>query len=306
MRDWAAPPQSRLIISASLDQAQLDGAANAYIHFGLVGLSSLIDTIPYGSREFAFFERVSAPPTFDVIYRAIQDQSLANTLIRYAPHVSFQLAVAADMGTESASALALRIINALRVKTRADLLVPAHLSISWNELQKAIPGSCSGRILEDIPSAMTLEEPRNVEQVDFDWLWHSGEIFEELLRDGRFGLAVESLCYCHLLRDARMMAAGLWAGIEALCGVTYELRFRIALIASAILEPRGERRKALFKRLQQLYNVRSKAVHGAEVTTDALVEHVVEVRILLAQLIMKSITAGRILTTEDCEDLILL
>lgn len=152
---------------------------------------------------------------------------------------------------------------------------------------------------------MILERPRNVEQGDFDWLWRSGDVFEELLKDSRFSLAVESLCYCHLLRDARMMAATLWAGIEALCGVRNELRFRIALIAAAILEPRGQRRRDLFKRVQELYDIRSKVVHGADVSTEALIEHVVEVKILLAQLLMKAVAAGRVFTKDDFETLLL-
>jgi hypothetical protein len=306
MRRWpsAQSVDSLLIGNQGIEQPFLDGAVNRYFFFGIIGLTSLIDVAPYGTREFGYFERVSPAPSNESISNAIPDAQFANTLVRYAPYVSYELAVAADLGLESARTLALRIINALRVKTRVDLLVPAFLTLSWSELHRALPGSCGGEILEDIPAAIKLERDRTVEQVDFDWLWASGEAFEELLDDPRFSLAVESLCYCHLLRDSRMMAAGLWAGIEALCGVKQELNFRIALYAAVVLEPRGARRRALFKRVSELYGVRSKAIHGEKLDPTLLKEHVVEVRIMLAQLIVKTIATRKVYEKEDFEQLL--
>ena len=306
MSSWSPSVNPLLLSSNKFGQQSVDGAANPYIYFGLIGMNSQIDLAPYGTKEFGYFERVSNKADNGTIFRAVSDIDLANALVRYAPHVNFQLAIASDIGIEGCRSLALRVVNALRIKTRVDMLVPAHISVSWGQLDRALSGSCTGQILEDIPAAISLEEARLVEQSDFDWLWSSGEEFEELLKDSRFNLAVESLCYCHLLRDPRMMAAGLWAGIESLCGVAHELRYRISLIAASILEPRGVRRKALYKRVQALYDVRSKAVHGAELSREKLVEHVVEVRILLAQLVMKCIEASRVFSKEDHEGMLLL
>jgi len=69
-----------------------------------------------------------------------------------------------------------------------------------------------------------------------------GEIFEELLRDGRFGLAVESLCYCIYCAMRAMMAAGLWAGIEAFAVLLYEVTVPNCFYCICILN-QSERRK---------------------------------------------------------------
>ncbi len=57
--------------------------------------------------------------------------------------------------------------------------------------------------------------------------------------------------------------AAIWAGIEALLGFDQELKFRIALSISRLLEKDMVKRKKRFSEVKKLYDLRSKCVHGA-------------------------------------------
>ena len=102
-----------------------------------------------------------------------------------------------------------------------------------------------------------------------------------------------------------MAAAALWAGFEALFGISSELRFRLSLLAAAYLEERGPERLALYRRIKKLYDYRSKAVHGGATSDDLLTGHVIEVRRLLSRLMCRMTEAGIMPTTEEYEELLL-
>jgi hypothetical protein len=71
-------------------------------------------------------------------------------------------------------------------------------------------------------------------------------------------------------KDHRAAIARLWAGIESLFGISSELVYRISLLASTVVAPRGPERLGAFQRLRKLYGIRSKAVHGEPLTDDVL------------------------------------
>jgi hypothetical protein len=123
-----------------------------------------------------------------------------------------------------------------------------------------------------------------------------------LLELPEFRLAVESLTTHHFASSERMMAATLWAGIEALFEIQSELRFRLAIQIASILEPRGSTRRDLYRRVKKLYDVRSKAVHGSALSKDKMDEHIVEVRALLSRLLCKFTELGKVPNEEELED----
>jgi hypothetical protein len=98
-----------------------------------------------------------------------------------------------------------------------------------------------------------------------------------------------------------MMAAHVWAGIEALVEVQAELRFRLSAYIAAVLEPPGPRRRDLFKRIQKLYDFRSKVVHGASVEEAAIRSHTIEARKLLARVMRTCVERGSLLSNDDFE-----
>lgn len=59
-----------------------------------------------------------------------------------------------------------------------------------------------------------------------------------------------------------------------------------------------------YRRVKRLYDFRSRLVHGAAVQEIAIVEHVVEVRVLLSRLICRITETGRIHGEADIEELL--
>ena len=83
-----------------------------------------------------------------------------------------------------------------------------------------------------------------------------------------------------------------------------ELRFRLATNISAVLEPRGDERLQLYLRVKQLYNLRSRIVHGSAVKDGEIVAHVLEVRDLLSRLLCKAIEDGQLANEAAIEKLV--
>ena len=100
------------------------------------------------------------------------------------------------------------------------------------------------------------------------------------------------------------MVALLWAGIDALFGISAELRYRLATYMAAVLQPRGKERKSLYGKAKLLYDVRSKAVHGVRVSNDSLREHIGEVKMLLSRLLCAFTERKHLPTESEIEDLV--
>jgi hypothetical protein len=94
----------------------------------------------------------------------------------------------------------------------------------------------------------------------------------------------------------------LWGGLEQLFAPsTAELRYRVSSLLAAYLEPHGEARLALYKRLLKLYNQRSQAAHtAAEPGTGAIVETFV----LMRNVLVKIIDSGHVPTQDNLERLL--
>src|SRR3546814_18597933 len=122
-----------------------------------------------------------------------------------------------------------------------------------------------------------------------DWIASHRANLGNLLEDAKFRMAVESLTEHHLQKSLRMAIAHLWAGIEALLGISSELRFRISAYIAAYLEPSGPSRVETFKRFRGLYDFRSKAVHGVSLSDKEMRGHVADVQDLLSRIIVKCI-----------------
>ena len=101
-----------------------------------------------------------------------------------------------------------------------------------------------------------------------------------------------------------MMAALLWSGIEAIFDINTELRFRLATAIAVVLEPRSGRRTNLYLRVKELYDTRSRIVHGGKVTSDQITEHVVEVRGLLSRLLCRFMEDENVPSQDDLEKLL--
>lgn len=135
---------------------------------------------------------------------------------------------------------------------------------------------------------------------DADWVYQYFNIFNYLNSESdSFRLAVEASVDWRFSKDPRSAIARIWCGIEAICGVSSELVYRIALICSSLLEERGEKRFERFENIRKLYNFRSKAVHGDELSEEQMTKTMFSSYKLLRDLIILTGERGQILTDKE-------
>jgi hypothetical protein len=120
-----------------------------------------------------------------------------------------------------------------------------------------------------------------------------------------FRLALECAVDWRYSKEPRSAIARLWTGIESMFAVQTELVFRISLLAASLLEPRGYSRRARFAATKKLYNLRSKAVHGASLPESALADGLDETFRLLRDLVLVSLARGKVFDEEDLENVLL-
>ena len=75
-------------------------------------------------------------------------------------------------------------------------------------------------------------------------------------------------------------------------------------MAASILHPRGPERRACFHRVKKLYNVRSKAVHGDDISTERLNEGLDASFCLLRDLLITWVGHGSAYSEVDYEQAI--
>ncbi len=246
------------------------------------------------------------PPGEVELAAALRQKSLFSAIGRYSGAIEFELAVDRETGLidQGASNLAWSIISTLRILTLSEFLVPCVADNSWSTIAAITDGTCNVHLLEDVPQARVFGKPKNVTLENLKWIDDHLTNFMELTNYPNFYLAADSLCTHHQIGNERMVVAILWSGIEALFGINSELRFRVAAYVATILEPRGDTRLELYRRLKKLYDIRSKAVHGGKVSLKQLHEHIVEVRKLLSRLLCKFIEEKKIPTEEELDSLL--
>ena len=271
-------------------------------NFAIVGLAP--DTPNISFEGLAEFRRVPEPPGEIELARALENTTLFGAVGRYSHIISHELAVSRNFAGDDYQAVwnfAWWLISAIRVKTRVEFLVPAVANCSWSVIAAVEDNTCKVNFLEDVPQVRSLDKPVRLVEEDFHWAFRKAMILADLLEVPRFRLAVDALTTHQHLLNSRMMAASIWAGIEALMGIDSELSFRLALSAASMLEPRGTARYERYRRIKKLYNVRSKAVHGEALEEAALLQNVIESRELLSQLICHMIEARKVFTKEEIE-----
>lgn len=261
-----------------------------------------------GIDHFSFaplgeLRRVLEPPGEIELAAALKDPKLFGAIGRYSHGISHELAVNRDFGKDDQSAfnMAWWILSALRVKSLAEFLIPAVADHSWAVIAALGERTCEAQLLEDVPQARRLDAPVLVQDNDLEWVFENIVAFGEMLEVPRFRLAVEAITTHQHLVSSRMMVASLWSGIEALMGVQAELRFRLALFVACLLEPKGQKRVERYRRVKKLYDSRSRAVHGAEMSEADLVSHVTETRKVLSEMLCKMIEGRKVLSEEDLE-----
>lgn len=273
-------------------------------YFAVLGLNC--DTEELALAPLAKLQRVSEPPGEVELAAALENKAIFSAIGRYAYQIQHELTVSREHveNDQQAFNVAWWIVSALRIRALSEILIPAVADHSWSTIAAVTDGTCHAQLVEDVPQARRFGAPVQVQQVDLDWVSSNLTRFADLLEQPNFRLAVESLSTHHFSTSERMMVASLWAGIEALFGIQSELRFRLAVVVASVLEPRGEARRDLYRMVKQLYDTRSKAIHGSPLTKVKIEEHILEVRKLLSRLLCSFVEAGAVPTEEQVEALI--
>lgn len=137
---------------------------------------------------------------------------------------------------------------------------------------------------------------------DAYWIRNNYEKFNSIAAESEsFKFALTSAVDWQYSTDPRIAIARLWSGIEAIFGINSELVYRISLLVASLLEPRGLARKARFDQVRKLYGVRSKAVHGEELSDNKLNKAMVESFDILSKLLLITVERGRPFTQDDFE-----
>lgn len=273
-------------------------------HFAIVGLVG--DASEFPVLPYAKLQRIIEPPGEVELASALKNKSLFSSVGRYSSMMTYELVISRNElnSDQAVFNLAWWIVSALRIKTLVEILVPAVSDYSWSTIAAVAEGECQVQLFEDVPKAMRFEKPIVISQLDVNWVSSNIVKFANLLETPKFRLASDSLTMSHFSHNTRMLAATIWAGIEALFEIQSELRFRLAVVIASILEPRGESRKAMYKTVKKLYDVRSKAVHGSPLSDDKIREHIIEARMLLSRLLCHFIETKTLVTEAYIEDMI--
>jgi len=140
---------------------------------------------------------------------------------------------------------------------------------------------------------------------DATWIRENYENFNSLAAESEsFRFALAAAVDWQYSSDPRVAIAQLWSGIEAVFGISSELVYRISLLIASLLEPRGVTRQARFAQVRKLYGVRSKAVHGEELSDAKLTKAMFESFDILSRLLLLNVEKGRPFTQEDFEEAI--
>ncbi len=132
------------------------------------------------------------------------------------------------------------------------------------------------------------------------WFSENFGRFNRLAADSeQFRFALEAAVDWRFASEPRVAISRLWSGIESLFNIKSELIYRISLLASTIMAPRGIKRLSEFNKIKKLYSIRSKAVHGESLTDNKLQQGIIESFTLLRLLLLNSIKHGQILSEED-------
>lgn len=131
----------------------------------------------------------------------------------------------------------------------------------------------------------------HIKKKDIEWLSKYYSKAYSLLDNDAFSTAVHSLATYHWHSMPRVQLSILWAGIESLFDIHSEISFRLSLSIAKFLEPSNSAKNiVVYKKVKNLYNYRSKAVHGAPSQPSR--ETVLATIGLLNLLIKKCITTG--------------
>lgn len=278
-------------------------------HFAVGGLDTKQENlelgVPFRLRRLNHF------PTPEQLALNLSSLPVAGVMAQYGEKViRHELVIDAERFEERTDRIfptAEAILAGLRIRTAAEIVSPAVCERSWAALRTSPANRCRAYHFERGVSHRNDEEPRLLLPEDLNWVRDNLGTLIKLTDNDGFQTAVEALCTHMLAASDRMKVAQLWAGIEAIFDVEYELRYRLSTLAARLLCPLGGECRETYDDMKALYGERSKIIHGKQLAKNKeahetkVREHITRSRARLAQLLARLIALGRVPTERDLE-----
>ena len=281
-------------------------------HFAVGGLDTQQETLEIGGP--ISLRRLRAFPTHEQLALSLTSLPVAGAMALYGEKVvRHELVIDAarfEEHTERIFPTASAILAGLRIRTGAEVVCPAVCERSWADLWTNPPNQCRAFHVERGLSHQAAAEPKLLLADDLDWVRKNLGTVIRLTDDQSFETAVEALCTYMLAANDRMKVAQLWAGVEAIFDIEYELRYRLATLSAKLLGTSPAESRQVYADMKALYGERSKIIHGKQLVkkTDAheakVREHITRIRSRLAQLLTKLIALGKVPSEEEFEEML--
>ncbi|MBN9398721.1 MAG: hypothetical protein J0I17_00960 ['Candidatus Kapabacteria' thiocyanatum] len=146
-------------------------------------------------------------------------------------------------------------------------------------------------------------EPCRIDSKDSEWIAIHFESCARIASESNsFRFALEAAEDWRFAKESRSAVARIWSGIEAIFGISSELVYRVSLYSASLLVERGEARKTKFDKIKRLYSLRSKVIHGEQVSDEDIHKCLTGSFYLLRDLIVYSIEQGRHISDHEIDD----
>ena len=275
-------------------------------HFAVGGLETQAAVLPLGGP--IQLRRLREFPTDERLALSLTSLPVAGAMALYGGKViGHELVIDAARFEEKPELLfptATAVLAGFRIRTRAEIVCPAVSEHSWSALPANPPNRCRAYHFERGLSHHASAIPKLVLPDDLVWVRDNLGTVIRLTANERFHTAVEALCTYMLAANDRMKVAQLWAGVEAVFDVQYELQYRLSTLTARLLAPPGAACRELYREMKALYGQRSKMVHGKKVSEEKIRAHIVAVRGRLADILTKLIELGQVPAGEDFEEML--
>jgi hypothetical protein len=283
-------------------------------HFAVGGLDTQHETLALGGP--ITLRRLRSFPTHEQLALSLTSLPVAGVIALYGDKIiRHELVIDAarfEDRIEEIFPTAEVILAGLRIRTGAEIVCPAVCGRSWAALRTNPPNRCRAYHVERGHSHISWE-PKLVLADDLDWVRENSKPMLDLCRKHEnFQTAVEALCTYMLASNDRMKVAQLWAGVEAIFEIQYELRYRLATLSAKLIGSSPVQSREVYADMKTLYGERSRIIHGqpfdkrkSKDVNEAMVrEHITRIRNRLAQLITKLIALGKVPTEDEFEELL--
>lgn len=275
-----------------------------------VGLSSIrldVENVYIGGEDhpLAIVRVLQETPGEVELARALRNKADFGYAARYAKSMSHELIIPIAKGdVQAALNRAWAITSLMRIRASGEFLSPAYCNVPWSSIAAFQDSSCEIHFLDEFPRATRFSEIPHFRLVDFQWIRDHIVHWYEIWTDERFRLAAESYWSYNQHPNSRIAVAHIWSGIEALFNIHGEITFRLSAIIASLLEPRGQARADLFRRLTRSYATRSKIVHGTSLDQSKIKDHIVEMAGILARLLTQSVERSKLWSQEELDQVL--